>query len=184
MSFCWSSRAERTSPTTPTISTGTLPLVTSKVLPIGFSLPKTDFAPDCADQDDIRVIEHVLLVEIATGQERDAQGPEPSRRDVVGGRAFALRDGRNVAIRARVERRAAAIEERKPAADRRFLHTGRGAQGARHLLGETRAGSDVRILRLRHDGESDPEILGLETGILMAQPHETRDEQRRARRPG
>src|SRR5204862_5063394 len=46
MSFCWSSRAERTSPTTPTISTGTLPLVTSKVLPIGFSLPKTEFAPD------------------------------------------------------------------------------------------------------------------------------------------
>ena len=79
MSFCWSSRTERTSPTTPTISTGTLPLVTSKVLPIGFSLPKTVFAPGCADQDHIRMVGHVLLVEIATGQERDAQSPEPSR---------------------------------------------------------------------------------------------------------
>src|SRR5256886_2906216 len=46
MSLCWSSRTERTSPTTPTISTGTFPLVTSNVLPIGFSFPKTVFAPD------------------------------------------------------------------------------------------------------------------------------------------
>src|ERR1043166_2566415 len=155
MSFCWSSRAERTSPTTPTISTGTLPLVTSKVLPTGFSFPKSDFAPV---------------------QERNAECPDPSRHDVVGGRAFALGDGRNVAIRSRVERRAASIEKRKPAADRRLLRAGRGAQSVRHLLGETRAGSDIGILRLRRDGEPEPEILGFEAGILMTQPHETCDE--------
>ena len=39
---------------------------------------------------------------------------------------------------------------------------------------------DIGILRLRHDGEADPEILRLEPGILLTQPHETGDEQRRA----
>ena len=110
MSLCWSSRTERTSPTTPTISTGTLPLVTSKVLPIGFSLPKTVFAPDALIRIDIGMIGDVLLVEIAAGQERNAQSAEPSRHDVIGGRAFAFRDGRNIAFRARVERRAGATE--------------------------------------------------------------------------
>src|SRR5687768_1897425 len=119
------------------------------------------------------MVDYVLLVEVATSQKRDAQGSDPSRCNVVGGRPFALGHGRNVSVRAGVERCATAIEEGKPAADRRLLHTGRGAQGVRHLVSETSAGRDIRILCLRHDGESDPEILGLETGILMTQPHET-----------
>ena len=125
------------------------------------------------------MIHQVLLVEIATGEERDAQGPDPSRCDVIGRRAFPLRYGRNVTVCARVERCTAAIEKREPAADRRLLHSGRCAQSARHLFGETRTGSDIRILRLGRDGESDPEITSLEAGVLLTQPHKTRDNQRR-----
>ena len=79
MSFCWSSRAERTSPTTPTISTGTLPLVTSKVLPIGFSLPKTVFAPAALIRITFGWSAMSCSLKSRTGQERDAEGPEPSR---------------------------------------------------------------------------------------------------------
>ena len=45
MSLGLASCTERTSPTMPMISTGTLLLVINSVLPIGFSFPKTFFAP-------------------------------------------------------------------------------------------------------------------------------------------
>ena len=75
----------------------------------------------------------IMNTGLPTGEEKMPEG-------FMAWRAFALRHGRNVAIRARVERCAAAIEKRKPAADRHLLHTRRGAESPRHLLSEARAG--------------------------------------------
>src|SRR3977135_3859566 len=51
-----------------------------------------------ANQDDVRMIGNVLLVEVAAGEERNSEGPQPAGSNVVRRRPFALRDWRNVAF--------------------------------------------------------------------------------------
>src|SRR5207248_4618042 len=74
-----------------------------------------------------------------------------------------------------------AAEERKSAAQHQVLESRSRAQRRLQLFGKTSPARLVGILGLRQGRDSDPEIVRFETGVLMAQAHEARDEQRRAR---
>src|SRR2546423_822429 len=90
-------------------------------------IAKHSFRAGFADDDDVRMIHHVLFVEVAASDERNAGSPEPARHDVVRRRAFPLRDGRHIPFRARIERGPHAARQRKIAAQHHLLESQRGA---------------------------------------------------------
>jgi hypothetical protein len=106
---------------------------------------------------------------------------EESGRQVVRWRALAFAYRRNVTLGPRVKHPADATDERKIAAKRDVLESGCFAQCVVQLLTETRARGHLRITRLWKGKETDPEILGVESGILLAQPNETSNKQGRTR---
>ena len=71
-------RCERTSPTIPTISTGVLALVTSSVLPMGFSFGKNFLRPRLADQTDVSASGDIVFVKVTPGDERNSPGLQDS----------------------------------------------------------------------------------------------------------
>src|SRR5205814_8381017 len=58
------------------------------------------------------------------------------------------------------------------------------AQGSERLFRETCPRAETRITRLRQRQESEPNMIGVIADVLLAQAHETRDEQRCAREQG
>src|SRR5262249_59258834 len=84
-----------------------------------------------ADDDDVRMIEHVLLGEIAPGDQRNAHSAEPARHDSVRRRAFSLGHWRHVAFRPRIESQAWSAKKWKTAAQIHILESRSRAQ--RHL---------------------------------------------------
>ena len=83
MSFCWSSRdrahiADHTHDLDRHAATGHEQRLADRIF-----VAEDGLRAGCANQDDIWMIGHVLLVEIAPGEKWDAQGANPSRRNVI-----------------------------------------------------------------------------------------------------
>src|SRR5205814_5534948 len=74
-----------------------------------------------ANNDHLRVIGNVAVVEVATGEKRNAKGAEPAWCNVIRRRTFALSDRRNITFGACVECGAEAAEKRKAGTDRGIL---------------------------------------------------------------
>ena len=91
---------------------------------------------------------NIVLIEVATGQNRNSPGAEKSRLQIVRWRAFAFADRRDVAFRSRVKCRTGATEERKITAERCVLESRCFAQRALQLLAETRARWPYRDIAL------------------------------------
>ena len=74
-----------------------------------------------------------------------------------------------------------ASTQRNTRTHRDILNAWCGGQCVCQLFCETGPCRGVGVLRLRHNGEGGPNIVELETGILMTETQKARDEQRRAR---
>src|ERR1044072_7267274 len=112
----------------------------------------------------------VMFGEVAAGEQWNAKGTQPSRRNVIGRRALAFGDRRHVAVRAGEERCASPATERNTGTDGRFLQAWRGLKRPGELIGEPGSCRFIWILRLWHYGEARPEICELEARILLAKP--------------
>ena len=122
-----------------------------------------------------------MLVEITSGQNGNAPGPEIIRRNIVAGRRGALVDRQNLAIGPRIECIAAcAGQERNVRADGSAFEPGNGAQCSQRLLREMLPRVEIGILRLRQGDKTDPDVFAVVADVLPVQPHKTGDEQRGA----
>ena len=149
MSLALASWTERTSPTMPMISTGTLLLVIEQCLADRVLVRENFFRAGLADEDHVLMSIDIVLIEIAAGENRNSPGPEKSRCQIVRWRAFAFADRRDVAFRSRVKCRTGATEEREITAERGVLESRRFAQRVLQSLPETRARCHIGISRLR-----------------------------------
>src|SRR4029453_11957705 len=120
-----------------------------------------------------------MFIEITAGDERDSPGLEVARHNVVTWRIRSLFHWRHVAIRACVKR-AISTRQGNITADSRALDAWRASQRSENLLGKTLTRRYVWILRVRQRDRARPQIMRLEPEILLGQPNETRDQQRRA----
>src|SRR5581483_4521664 len=119
----------------PTISAGTLPLVTSNVLPMGFSFGKTVFAP-VTDETNVSAFHQIVVIKIASRNERDSPCFEITRHNIVTRGASSLVHRRNITICPRVQR-AVPTGEWNIAAHRRVLDSRRVVQRSEDLLRKT-----------------------------------------------
>src|SRR6266496_3882027 len=135
--------------------------------------------PDLTNQTDLLCVGRVVLIELTSSQKGNTPGLEIIGRDVVAWRAGAFLHGRNIAVRAHIKRSITSIQ-RNIAADCRALETVNIAQLIKYLFCKTLTRLSIGILRDRQCNCARPKILGMEAYVLLTQPDETRDEQRRA----
>src|SRR5205807_7487862 len=129
------------------------------------------FRTSLTDQTNFLRVGRVMLVKLAAGQQRNPQGFEISRRDIVAGPIRALLDRRNVTIPARVKRAVTTVQ-RNIAADGGALEAGHILQRVEKLLGKTLARGVVRILRRRKRDSASPKFLRMEAEVLLTQANE------------
>src|SRR5205085_508662 len=135
-----------------------------------------------ANQDYLRTIGGVVFVETASGQKRNSPRLQIIRRDIMAGGGGALIDREDFAVRPGVKHVAAGAGEKgNVGAQARALQTGDITQSGERLFGEALARAEIGIARIRQGDEAEPNIVRAIADILLAQAHETGDEQGRAR---
>src|SRR5438876_8458339 len=129
------------------------------------------------DQHHVLMIGYVMLIEIASRQNRNAPGLEIIRSDIVAGGCGTLIQRQNFSVRPGVKRvTGGGGDQRNIGADRGALDTWNPLQRRESFFHETLAGGDIGIWRLWQRDQADPHIFGTEPNVLPAQLHEARNE--------
>src|SRR6266403_493219 len=120
----------------------------------------------------------VVLIEIASCQNRNAPGLEITGRNVVAWGRRPLVHRQHLATSARIKRRvSAAGQQRNIAANSDTLKTWNRSQRGEQSFYETLTRPDIRILCRRQSDETNPNISVVVADILLIETHKTRDQQ-------
>src|SRR5690242_1447658 len=115
-----------------------------------------------------------MFIEITAGNQRNSPGFEISGHNVVTGCVCPVLQRRHIAVRTRIKR-AISTSERNITADRCALDAWLLTQYRKELLSKTLTRRSVCIFRCRHGDRAGPQIMRLESEVLLRQPYETRD---------
>src|SRR5213079_2375 len=124
------------------------------------------------------MIRGIMLIEIASCQNRNAPGLEITGRNVVAWGRRPLGHRQHLAISARIKRRvAAAGQQRNIAANSDTLKTWNRSQRGEQSFYETLTRPDIRILCRRQSDETNPNTSVVVADILLIKTYKTRDQQ-------
>src|SRR5215467_11885049 len=114
------------------------------------------------------MISGIVLIEIASCQNRNAPGLEITGRNVVARGRRPLIHRQHLAISARIKRRVAgADQQRNITADGDILKTWNRSQRGKQKLYKTLPRLDIRILCRRQSDETNPNISVLVANVLL-----------------
>src|SRR4029077_5408009 len=127
------------------------------------------------------MISGVVLIEIASCQNRNAPGLKITGRNIVARGRRPLVYRQDLAVSARIKRRVtAADQQRNIAADSDTLKTWNRSQRSEQLFYEALSRPDIRILCCRQSYEANPNISVVVSDVLLIETDKTRDQQCRA----
>src|SRR6476660_1738493 len=123
------------------------------------------------------MISGIVLIEIASCQNRNAPGLKITGRSVMARRRRPLVHGQDLAISARIKRCiTSADKQRDIAGDSDTFKTWHRSQQCEQLFYEALTRSDIGILCRRHSNEAQPNICVLISDVLMNKTNKTRDQ--------
>src|SRR5260370_26559970 len=119
----------------------------------------------------------IVLIEIASCQNRNAPGLEITGRNIVAWGRRPLVHRQHLAISARIKRRvAAASQQRNIGANSDTLKTWNRSQRGEQSFYETLSRPDIRILCRRQTDETNPNISVAGADVLLIQTYKPRDQ--------
>src|SRR4029077_19140402 len=120
----------------------------------------------------------IVLIEIASCQNRNAPGLKITGRNIVARGRRPLVHRQDLTVSARIKRRiTAARQQRNIATDSDTLKTWNRWQRSEQLFYEALPCPDIRILRRRQSDEANPNISVVVSDVLLIETHKTRDYQ-------
>src|SRR5437667_3102849 len=123
------------------------------------------------------MIGHVVLIDIASRQDGNAEGLEITRSNIMARSCGTLIYRQDLPVWARVKHvSSGGGDQRDVAADRGALESRDLMQRGESFFHETLARGGIGICRLRQRHEADPHIFGAESDVLLAQFHEAGNE--------
>src|SRR5262252_6827018 len=124
------------------------------------------------------MISGIVLIKIASCQNRNAPGLKITRRNVVARGRCPLVHRQDLAVSTRIKRGiTSADQQRDIAGDSDTFKTWNRSQRGEQLLYEALTRLDIRILCRRQSNEANPNISVLISDVLLIETNKTRDQQ-------